>query len=276
MTDTTNTTPPALDPIAQFKENQKLAWATFALLEGITGTTAPRLVRMANVTPGVELLDVGCGTGVAALTAARLGARVTGLDLTPELIARAKENAALMQLEVAWHQGDVEALPFADAQFDVVISQFGHMFAPRPEFALREMLRVLKPGGTIAFSTWPPEMMVGRWFAMMGRYGPPLPPGVSPPVQWGDVNLVRERLGSAVKDLVFARDVMSVPALSVQHYRTFMEKSFGPAVKLLANLDTNEPAKGQALRREMEEIAASYFHENTLRQDYLLTRARKV
>lgn len=266
----------APDVIAQFKENQKAAWASFALLEGITATTAPRLVRHAGITRGQNVLDVGCGTGVVALTAARLGARLTGIDLTPELVARARESSALMRVEIDWRQGDAEALPFANGEFDVVVSQFGHMFAPRPDVALGEMLRVLKPGGTIAFSTWPPEMMVGRWFTMMARYAPPPPAGVSPPVQWGDVNVVRERLGSAVTDVAFARDVMRVPALSVQHYRLFMERNFGPAAKLLANLDANEPAKAAALRREAEELASLYHHDNVLTQDYLLTRARKA
>src|SRR5262249_37832690 len=158
----------------------------FAVLESLTATAAPRLVRFAGIPPGSEVLDVACGSGVVALTAARLGAKVTGVDLTPELVARARENAALMKLEATWHEGDVEALPLPDAEFDFVVSQFGHMFAPRPQVAIAEMLRVLKPGGTIAFSTWPPELCVGRGFALMGKYGPPPPPGVAPPPQWGD------------------------------------------------------------------------------------------
>ena len=265
-----------MDPITQFKEMQKQAWAGFAVLEGITGTAAPSLVRFAGIKPGAQVLDVACGSGVVALTAARRGAKVTGLDLTPELVARAKENAALMRVEVEWHEGDAEALPFADAKFDVVVSQFGHMFAPRPEVAIKEMLRVLTPGGTIAFSTWPPELFTGRTFALMGKYGPPPPPGVSPPVQWGDPNIIRERLGSAVNHLTFTRDTMFFQALSPQHYRTFMEKNFGPAAKLLAMLDASDPTKAAALRREMEELGADYFEDNRMRQDYLLTRAIKV
>lgn len=265
-----------MDGITQFKENQKQAWSTFAVLESITGTTAPSLIKLAGVTAGAQVLDVACGTGVVALTAARRGAKVTGIDLTPELIARAKENAALTRLDVAFREGDAEALPFEDARFDVVLSQFGHMFAPRPEVAVREMLRVLKPGGTLAFSTWPPELFVGRSFALMGRYAPPPPPGVSPPVQWGDPNLVRERLGSAVKSVMFRRDVMTFQVLSPQHYRLFMEKNFGPAAKLLAMLDASDPAKAAALRREMEELAAEYFDDNRIAQDYLLTRAVKA
>jgi SAM-dependent methyltransferase len=265
-----------MDQLAQFKEQQKVAWANFSMLESLTGTAAPRLVRVAGITAGAEVLDVACGTGVVALTAARLGAKVTGIDLTPELIARAKENAALMKVEGTWKEGDVEALPVPDAKFDFVVSQFGHMFAPRPEIAIKEMLRALKPGGTIAFATWPPELFTGRSFAMMGKYAPPPPAGVSPPGQWGDPTVVRERLGGAVRDITFHRDVMFLQTLSPQHYRVFMEQNFGPAKKLFQALDASDPTKSAALRREIEELGAQYFENNMMRQDFLLTRAVKV
>lgn len=267
-----------MDPISQFKENQKMAWSSFALLQAMTASVAPKLVKFAGVTEGAEVLDVACGTGVVALTAARLGARVTGVDLTPELVAQAKENAAVMQLEGTFLEGDAEALPLPDATFDFVVSQFGHMFAPRPDVTIKELLRVLKPGGTLAFSTWPPELFVGRNFMLMGKYSPPPPAGVSPPVQWGDPGTVRERLGAAVKDIAFTRDVMLFQTLSPGHYRLFMEKNFGPATRLLGSLDASEPAKANALRRELEELCDVYFDptNNTVRQDFLITRAVKV
>jgi len=265
-----------MDGIEQFKANQKIAWANFALLEHLTGMAAPELVRFAGIRPGLKALDVACGTGVVALTAVRAGAVVRGIDLTPELVQRAKENAALMRLEASFEEGDAEALPFADSSFDVVVSQFGHMFAPRPAVALGEMLRVLKPGGTIAFATWPPELFTGRWFALMGRYAPPPPQGVSPPPQWGDPNTVRERLGSAVNDLTFTRRTMFFPTLSPQHYRVQMAENFGPAKKLFEQLDANDPAKAATLRSEIETLAQAYFEDNRIRQDFLLTRATKA
>jgi len=265
-----------MDALDQFKANQKVVWASFAMLENLTGTAAPHLVRFAGIRAGAKVLDVACGTGVVALTAARAGANVQGIDLTPELIERAKENAALTRLEASFQQGDAESLPFADASFDVVVSQFGHMFAPRPEIAIGEMLRVLKPGGTVAFSTWPPELFTGRWFALMGRYAPPPPPGVSPPAQWGDPNIVRERLGSAVRDIVFTRQTVFFPTLSPQHYRVQMAENFGPAKKLFENLDANEPAKAATLRGEIDALAQLYFEDNRVRQDFLITRALKV
>jgi SAM-dependent methyltransferase len=222
------------------------------------------------------VLDVACGTGVVSVTAARLGARVTGLDLTPELLERARENARIAGVEIDWHEGDVEKLPFGDATFDFVLSEFGHIFAPRPEVAIGEMLRVLKPGGTIAFSTWPPELLVGRTFALTASYMPPPPPGVAPPPQWGDPNIVRQRLGSAVKDILFDRATMLVPALSTSHHRMASEKSGGSMVRLVAELEGRDPAKLEKFRREYDALAGEYFEDNLLRQDYLITRAIKI
>jgi SAM-dependent methyltransferase len=191
------------------------------------------------------------------------------------LLARARENAALANVTIEWHEGDVEQLPFGDATFDVVLSQYGHMFAPRPDVAIGEMLRVLKPGGTIAFSTWPPEMYVGRMFSLVSSYMPPPPPGMSPPGQWGEPQIVRERLGSAVKDLVFRRAAMIVPALSPQHARDHMERTAGPVVKLVQTLTSADPDKLAAFRRDYEKIVAEYLTDNTVVQDYLMTRATK-
>jgi SAM-dependent methyltransferase len=265
-----------MDPMADLKENARKTWSTFAPLEPSTASTAPRLVAFAEITRGARVLDVACGTGVVALTAARLGAEVTGIDLTPELVARAKENAAIMGLEAVFEEGDVEALPVPDASFDVVVSQFGHMFAPRPDVAVREMLRVLKPGGTIAFSTWPPELVVGKIFVTLGRYAPSPPPGVSPPPQWGDPAIVRERLGDAVRDLRFARDAMRIYSLSTAHFRMFMERNIGLLTNLISDLEASDPVKLAALRRDLEDVVAPYFENNQVRQDYLLTRALKA
>ena len=178
-------------------------------------------------------------------------------------------------MDVDWREGDAEALPFQDGAFDIVLSQFGHMFAPRPEVAIREMLRALKPGGTIAFSTWPPELLIGHSFTLVGSYMPPPPPGVSPPPQWGDPNIVRERLGNAVTEIVFDRDRMNFPALSLASYRAVIERTAGPMLKLVGMLSETDPARLAQFRREYDALLAPYFENNILRQDYLLTRATK-
>ena len=261
------------DPFAQLKAVQREGWALFAPLEAVTTATAAQLVKHARIRAGQTVLDVACGTGVAALTAARAGAKVSALDLTPELIEHGRRHAALAGVEIDFEEGDAEALPYDRAAFDVVISQFGHMFAPRPDVTLAEMLRVLKPGGTIAFSTWPPEHFVGKMFALIGKFVPP-PPDVAPPPQWGDPNIVRQRLGDAVTDIVFEREVMAVPALSPQHYRDGMEQTLGPVVKLVAALE-GEPAKLAAFRADLDDFVAGHLEHNVVRQHYLMTRAAK-
>lgn len=143
--------------------------------------------------------------------------------------------------------------------------------------AVNEMLRVLKPGGTIAFSTWPPELLLGSVFALVGKYSPPLAPGVSPSPLWGDVATVRQRLAIGVRDLSFDRETMQFPAMSPGHYRVLIEKTSGPVLKLVQSLHS-EPGKLAQFRTEMEAILARYFdgERNIFRQDYLLTRAVKV
>jgi len=270
-----NAQPTPQDPFLQFKESQKQGWAYFSPLESLTIPQAPRLVRHAKARAGDRVLDVGCGTGVVAITAAKLGAHVAGIDLTPELLERARQNASISQVSIDWREGDAEDLPFDDGAFDVVVSQFGHIFAPRPEVATAEMLRVLKPGGTIAFSTWPPELHVGRSMALMSKYLPP-PPGVPSPTLWGDPRVIQERLGSKVKDIVFDRACLMVPVLSLQLHRANSERVVGPLIKLVEALSASDPEKLAHFRAEAEALAAEYLEWNSLRQDYLLTRATKI
>lgn len=265
-----------MDPFEQFKAAQRAGWAHFAPLQIFTTIPAGRLVEHAGVRPGMRVLDVACGTGVVAVTAARAGAQVTGLDLTPELLREARANAQIAGVTIEWHEGDVEHLPFEASTFDIVLSQFGHMFAPRPDVATAEMLRVLKPGGTIAFSTWPPELFIGRMFRLVSEFLPPPPAGVAPPPQWGDPTIIRERLGAAVRDIVFDRERMAAPALSLGHFREMTERTAGPVLKLVEGLSASDPAKLAAFRAAYDALSALYYDRNAVRQDYLLTRATKV
>jgi len=133
------------------------------------------LVKLCNISSGDRVLDVGCGTGNTAITAKRMvqNIKVTGIDLTPELLTQAKEQAAIADVDdIEWREANVENLPFEDEIFDYVLSSFGHMFAPNPKVAIKEMIRVTKPGGYIAFSTWAFELVYGKLFKAMSKYMP--------------------------------------------------------------------------------------------------------
>lgn len=262
------------DNFAELKSRQREMWASFAPTALFTTPTAAHLVEFAGVQPGQKLLDVGCGTGVVAITAARAGADVSGLDLTPALLDHARENEKIAGCgPIDWSEGDAEDLPYTDASFDVVLSQFGHMFAPRPDVAIAEMRRVLKPGGTIAFATWPPEHFVGRFFALVGRHSPPPPEGAAPPPLWGAVPVVQERLSKAFDTPFFGRGVMQIQALSLGHFWDFMSQGVGPLQKLIERL-ANDPEQLSAVRQEFVELATPYFEGNVVHQSYLLTRAK--
>lgn len=266
------------DPFVAFKAAQREGWAAFGPVEIFTVMPAAKLVKFAEVAGGQRVLDVGCGTGVVAITAARRGAKVSGLDLTPDLVGLARHNASVAGVDVDFSEGDVEALPYPDASFDVVLSQFGHIFAPRPAVALREMLRVLKAGGRIAFSTWPPEHFTGQMFTFIASYLPPLPPGFdppAPPASWGDPNVVRERLGESVSGLKFQRDTLLMPMLSTRHFQIAQEATIGPLTKVVAALH-GDPERLAQLRADFEAMAVEVFEDNAIHMPFLMTRATKV
>jgi SAM-dependent methyltransferase len=263
----------SLDPFAQLKVRQREMWASFGPTAMFTTPVAAHLVKFAGISAGETVLDVGTGTGVVAITAARAGAHVTALDLTPELLEQARDNARIAQRDdIVWTEGDAENLPYADAAFDVVVSQFGHMFAPRPDVVMAQIRRVLKPGGRVAFATWPPEHWVGRMFAFVGRNSPPPPPGAAPPPQWGNPTIVTERLGAGFDAPFFERGTMDFPALSIAHYRAFMERSLGPMQKLVESLG-GEAEKLAVLRAEFDALVVPYYEGNVVRSGYLMTRA---
>jgi len=257
------------------KNKAKQLWATFGPFENVTGLAAPKLIEFAKVKSGDKVLDVGCGTGVVALTAARVGALTSGSDLTPELIEQATNNAKIAELDIDFQVADVENLPYEDHSFDLVLSQFGHMFAPRPEVSTKEMLRVLKPGGVIAFSTWPPELLTGRTFKLVSKYAPKPPKGVSAPVEWGEPSVVIDRLGDSVRDITFHRSEFKNPALSPSHMRNFLEAYIGPVSAVVAMLQS-EPDTLAKFRSELDQLLAEYFIDNGVIQSYLMTRAVKV
>lgn len=262
--------------ITQIKQAARKTWSEgeYLALSRFLPPASAHLVARAQVTAHDKVLDVACGTGVTAITAARTGAAVTGLDLTPDLLAVAEDEAALAEVQgIRWHEGDAESMPFTDDAFDVVLSSFGHMFTPDPAAAARELVRVAKPGGRIAFATWPPESAVGQIFKAIGAMVPP-PPGASPPPQWGVEETVKERLGTGVKGVRFERGTVSWPMLSSGHLWALFRDSYGPFVVALAKL-ANEPHKQEQLAKDVKAIFESFYADNEISFEYLVTVATK-
>jgi SAM-dependent methyltransferase len=212
------------------------------------------VVDAVGLRPGMEALDVACGTGNATVPAARAGARVTGVDSSPDLLATARERAADAMVEIDWVEADIEQLPFADASFDRVISTFGHMFAPDHERTAAEMTRVCRGGGAIAVCCWTPQGAIGRMFAMVAQLVPP--PGGASPLLWGTEEHVRALLGD---DAVFERREVEWRDSSVASYADFMLESFGP---LLNAQETLGERAG-----ELRAAYVSYLEQENLESD---------
>jgi SAM-dependent methyltransferase len=157
------------------------------------------IVARAGIEPGMKVLDVACGTGNATIPAAKLGARVTGLDFSPGLVAMARERGAEAGVDVEWLEGDAQSLPFDDDSFDRVISAIGHMFAPDHERTADQLRRVCRPDGRIAIACWTPEGTIGSMFQSLGGISPAPPEGFQSPLLWGTEDHVRELLGDAVE-----------------------------------------------------------------------------
>ena len=171
-----------------------------------------RLAAACPIADGTRVLDVAAGTGNAAIPAAARGAKVTASDLTPELLDDGRRRAEAAGLELDWVVADAESLPFADASFDVVMSAIGVMFAPYHQVAADELVRVCRPGGTIALLSWTPEGMLGALFRTMGPFAPPPPPGAQPPPLWGSEEHLQALFGGRVELHTLERDVLEITA----------------------------------------------------------------
>jgi len=220
------------------KLRQQRTWASgdFAAVGGRLVIVGETLCEAVDLRAGSRVLDVACGSGTAALAAARRACDVTGIDYVPALLERGRERAAAERLTVDFLEGDAEALPFADASFDVVLSTFGVMFAPDQGQAAAELLRVCRPGGTIGLANWTPEGMNGKMFALNARYLPP-PPGMSPPGRWGTEDGIRDLLGHGVDDLRFERPKFVFRDRSPRHWLEFFRTNFGPVKGVFDTID---------------------------------------
>lgn len=235
---------------------QQQIWAKgdFAHVAPIVQVTADRLVETVDVLPDERVLDVACGSGNAAIAAARAFASVVGVDFVPSLLERGRIRAAAEYLEVEFVEGDAQALPFADGSFDVALSTFGAMFAPDQERTAAELLRVVRPGGRIGMANWVPDGFIGEVFATTAKYVAS-PPGLTPPTAWGTEARLRELFGDGISDLRVERRVSVQRLRSPEHFLAFFRRYFGPTIAAFERVDA---ADEDAFAADLIATAARY------------------
>jgi SAM-dependent methyltransferase len=236
------------------KAKQKATWESgdFGQIARSIENVAEQFMARQPLAAGSRVLDAACGTGNLAVLAARRGAVVSGIDIASNLIAQARSRANTERLQIDYQEADAEALPFSGGQFDLVVSMFGVMFAPRPSVVVSELQRVTKPGGRIALANWTPEGFIGKMFNIFKAHLPPPPAGVPSPMGWGDETTVRARLQHGFDDPRLSRRIALMrypfpPAETVEFFRRY----YGPTQKAFAALDA---AAQTALRRDLVEL----------------------
>ncbi|HVC10352.1 MAG TPA: class I SAM-dependent methyltransferase [Burkholderiales bacterium] len=243
--------PPAPD-LAMLKARQHSAWSSgdYALVGSTLQIVGEALCEALDLRAGQRVLDVAAGNGNATLAAARRWCEVISTDYVPALLARGEARAAANGMSVAFQEADAEALPFADASFDVVVSTYGVMFTPDQERAAAEMLRVCRPGGKIGLANWTPNGFIGQVFKTIGRQLPP-PAGAKSPALWGTRERLDELFGADAASMrVEPRDFMfryRSPAHFIDVFKTY----YGPMLKAFAAL---EEGKRAALLADMQAL----------------------
>lgn len=269
--------------LSEAKQGARAMWAMgdYPLMAQRIADAGRTAVEAAEVSGGDEVLDVACGAGNATIPAAKTGAKLTGLDLTPELLDAGRAAAAAEGVEIEWVEGDAEQLPFEEASFDAVLSVFGCMFAPDHRLAAGEIARVLRPGGRIAVCAWTPQGNIGKFFMTTASHMPPPPEGFQPPVLWGTEDHVRSIFEGSGVELSFERAAIEFAFDSVEAAFEENSEKLGPLVAAKAVLEPQ--GKWDPLRQDLlalyEGIGASggASREGDFRfaGEYLVTKGRK-
>jgi SAM-dependent methyltransferase len=271
---------PALLDIRAIKARQKATWEAgdFGQVARYIEPAAEEFMARQNLSPDSKVLDVACGTGNLAVIAARAGCAVFGVDIASNLIAQARVRAREAGLPINYLEGDAEALPNPAASFDLVVSMFGIMFAPRPEWVVAELERVTKPGGFIALANWTPGGFIGKMFEVFGRHVT-APKGVPSPLLWGDEDTVRDRLRGGFDEMRFTPRIAAMrlpfdPAGTVEFFR----KYYGPTQRAFESL---APEAQAALRADLEQLQSKHNASaepgtTDTRAEYLEIRARRA
>lgn len=252
----TSTQTSATPDLTAVKKRQQETWSSgeYARIASLIVLAAEELCDSADLHAGWRVLDVATGTGNAAIAAARLGCTAVGVDYVPELLERGRIRAAAEGLDVEMTEGDAEELPFADSSFDAVTSVFGSMFTPDHGRTAAELLRVCRPGGTIALASWTPDGFIGELFRTVGRHVPP-PAGVPSPLLWGTEEHLRTLLGEQLAWLDVAERTFTFRFTSPKEFVAFFRSWYGPTVKAFAALD----GPGQrALDADLVELASKH------------------
>jgi ubiquinone/menaquinone biosynthesis C-methylase UbiE len=254
-TPTTPSATPAPD-FSAIKGRQRQTWASgdFHKIASLIVPVSEQLCDTVDLRAGERVLDVATGSGNTAIAAARRLCEVTGVDYVPALLERGRIRAAAEALPITFQEGDAEALPVADAAYDVVLSTFGSMFAPNQDQAARELLRACRPGGRIGLASWTPEGWIGEVFRVTGRHVPP-PAGLRPPTRWGTENGVRELFGDGIASLQVTWKAFVWRFASAQQYLDLFRAYYGPTVKAFDALD--ETGR-QALARDLIETVQRF------------------
>ncbi|MCW2713695.1 MAG: Methyltransferase type 11 [Frankiales bacterium] len=243
---------------AELKTKHKAMWGKGdypLMVETFLLPVGQRLVDAAGIGPGARVLDVAAGTGNASIPAAQRGARVTASDLTPSLLEAGARRPEAAGLDLEWVEADAEHLPFDDESYDVVMSAIGVMFAPHHQEAADELVRVCRPGGTVALLSWTPEGMLGDLFRTMKPFAAPPPPGAQPPPLWGSEDHLAALFGNRVEFSVLERHVLEITAFEqARDYGEHFKAYYGPTIAVRANAvqDGREAEFDRALDRFCE------------------------
>ena len=253
MTDT-----PTLD-LRLVKARQQQTWASgdFSVVASRIVLVSERLAEAADIAAGSQVLDVACGSGNATIAAARSGAHAVGVDYVPELLEQGRLRAAAEGLDVELVEGDAEDLPFDDASFDTTLSVFGSMFAPDHRQTARELVRVTRPGGTVALASWTPDGYLGDVFRTIAAHVPP-PAGVPSPMLWGDERHLVDLFGDAVAELRSTVETCTFRFRTPEELVSWFRRWYGPTLKAFDVLD---PGAQDALAADLADVARRHARD---------------
>jgi ubiquinone/menaquinone biosynthesis C-methylase UbiE len=238
---------PTVD-LSTIKGRQQLAWSSgdYAIVGTTLQIVGETLCEAVDLRSNQRVLDVAAGNGNATLAAARRFADVVSTDYVGALLEGGRRRAEADRLPVMFQEADAEALPFADASFDVVLSTFGVMFTPNQDKAARDLLRVCRPGGKIGLANWTPESFIGQMFRVLGKYVPPVA-GVAPPSLWGTKARLDTLFGSQAVVAAESRTFV-FRYKSPAHWLEIFRDYYGPVLKAFASLN---PESRKALEKDL-------------------------